>query len=316
VFPSQLDDVAVDGTILALVVMFVARPVASFIATMFGGYTPNERLILGWAGLRGAVPVVLATFPVIAGVGGGLELFNIVFFAVLLSTLVQGATFETLARRLRVTTTRPALPRPLAETGTIRGLGAEVVEYPIAPDDAIAGCLVRELGLPRDALLNVMVRGDQAIPPRGSTKLEAGDRLHVLVRQDQAREVTDLFDRWRTGPIGEPRRQRLPIRGTPAVFTVRRWTDADGDPARPDSVAGAAVIQRLRSRRDRPGALVALEDGRYAITGPLLAVGGANLVQRHARDQLDRAADEQEHAWWQEVIGVLAAPTIGKASRP
>jgi cell volume regulation protein A len=255
---------------------------------------------------------VLATFPVIEGVAQGLEFFNVVFFAVLISTLVQGATFEPLARALRVTTSRPALPRPLAETGTIRRLGAEVVEYPVAHDDAIAGRFVRELGLPREALLNVIVRGENAIPPRGSTKIEAGDRLHVLVRQEQAREVTDLFDHWQEGPIGEPARRRLPPRGRPAVFTVRRWTDADGDPAHPDEVAGAQVIERLRSRRDRAGALVALDDGRYAVTGPLLAVGGASLVQRHAHDRLMRATSAQERAWWQEVSGVLGAPTVSE----
>ena len=104
VFPSQLSDVALKGTLLALILAFVARPVAALVATAFGGYTLNERLVLGWAGLRGAVPVVLATFPVIEGIPHSVEFFNIVFFAVLLSTLVQGATFEPLAQRLGVTT--------------------------------------------------------------------------------------------------------------------------------------------------------------------------------------------------------------------
>src|SRR5205085_3759732 len=142
-----------------------------------------ERLTLGWAGLRGAVPVVLAIFPVLKGVPHSHEYFNIVFFAVLLSTLLQGSTFELLADRIGVTTAEPAVPRPLTETGTIRGLGAEVVEFPVVSDDAIAGCFVRELELPRDALLNVIVRGDQAIPPRGSTRSEAGGGLHLLIRR-------------------------------------------------------------------------------------------------------------------------------------
>ena len=88
-------------------------------------YNGRERAILGWAGLRGAVPVVLATFPVIEQVGRSVEFFNLVFFAVLVSTVVQGSTFEPFARRLRLTTTEPALPRPLSESGTIRRLGAE-----------------------------------------------------------------------------------------------------------------------------------------------------------------------------------------------
>ena len=100
VFPSQLDDVLVEGVVLALVVAFVARPLAAALATVLDRYTARERLLLGWAGLRGGVPVVLATFPVIAGVPGSLEFFNIAFFAVLVSTLIQGTSLEPLARRL------------------------------------------------------------------------------------------------------------------------------------------------------------------------------------------------------------------------
>src|SRR5215217_4857162 len=127
VFPSQLAAVAGEGTILAVAVALVARPVAVALATVAPGFTWPERVVLGWAGLRGAVPVVLATFPVIAGVPRSLEFFNLVFFAVLLSTLLQGSTFEPLARALGVTTTEAALPQPLADTGAVRRLGAEVV---------------------------------------------------------------------------------------------------------------------------------------------------------------------------------------------
>ena len=98
VFPSQLGAVALPATALALVLALVARPLAAVVATGIRGFGAGERLVLGWAGLRGAVPVVLATFPVIEGVPGSREFFNIVFFAVLLSTLLQGSTFEALAR--------------------------------------------------------------------------------------------------------------------------------------------------------------------------------------------------------------------------
>jgi cell volume regulation protein A len=202
VFPSELAGIALEGSILALVVVFVARPAAAFVATMTDRFTAGERLALGWAGLRGAVPVVLATFPVIEGTPGSLEFFNIVFFAVLLSTVLQGSTFEILARKLRLTTNEPALPQPLAEIGTIRGLGAEVVEYPVASDDAIVGAPIRSLGLPREAVVNVIVRGREAIPPRGSTRIAAGDRLHILVRREAADVFPSLLDRWRKGPVG------------------------------------------------------------------------------------------------------------------
>jgi cell volume regulation protein A len=306
VFPSQLPGVAVEGTALALVLMLVARPVAVWLATSVAGYSGRERVVLGWAGLRGAVPVVLATFPVIAHVPRSLEFFNIVFFAVLLSTIVQGTTFQPLARRLGVTTNQPALPRPLTEAGTIRRLGAEVLEYTVAAADAIAGARISDLGLPRDAVVNVIVRGEEAIPPRGSTRLRAGDALHVLVRVESARAVHGLTERWRTGPVGPaPRPARRPV-GRAPIFSVWPWRSADGDPARPEEIRGQTIVAQLRIRRDAPGGLWVLADGRYAITGHLAAVGPHAELTRWAVRRLDVAGPD-ERAWLQTVIGAIAA---------
>ncbi|MEA2353959.1 MAG: potassium/hydrogen antiporter [Solirubrobacteraceae bacterium] len=306
VFPSQLPGVAVEGTALAVVLVFVARPVAVTAATAVWGYTVRERAVLGWAGLRGAVPVVLATFPVIAHVPRSVTFFNIVFFAVLLSTLVQGTTFEPLARRLGLTTSDPALPRPLTEAGTIRRLGAEVLEYTIAGDDAIAGARITDLGLPRDAVVNVIVRGEEAIPPRGSTRLRAGDVLHVLVRQESARTVHALTERWRRGPIGPPARPPRVTAGRAPIFSVWPWGPGDGDPARPEAIRGQPVTLQLRIRRDEPGGLWVLADGRYAISGRLGAVGAHGALRRWAVRRLD-TADPDERAWLQTVIGAIAA---------
>jgi cell volume regulation protein A len=109
VFPDALGPVAIQGTVLALLAAVVARPLAALIATTGAGFDLRERAVLGWAGLRGAVPVVLATFPVIDGVPRSEEFFAIAFFAVLVSTVLQGTTFEALARRLGVTTGEAAL---------------------------------------------------------------------------------------------------------------------------------------------------------------------------------------------------------------
>ena len=306
VFPSQLDEVAVEGTALALVLVLVARPLAAFVSTAFDRFTNVERFVIGWAGLRGAVPVVLATFPVIDDVPDSLEFFNIVFFAVVISTLLQGTTFEPLANRLGVTTDEPALPRPLAETGTIRRLGAEIVEFPVHEDHAVVGRRVRELGLPRDALLSVIVRGGDAVLPRGSTRIEADDRLHVVVRSEVADRMGEVLNRWESGPLGEAPLERVALPGS-GVFSSRPWDDArDGDPAYPQEIEGVDVHDHLRTRRDRRGALVSLTDGRYAVTGSALAVGGSRQVQSYARRRLARETDDTARAWWQEVIGALA----------
>jgi potassium/hydrogen antiporter len=306
VFPSRLDDVWLEGTALALILVFVARPVSAFVATALDRFTAGERVVLSWAGLRGAVPVVLATFPVIDQVKDSGTFFNVVFFAVVISTLFQGTTVEWLARKLGVTTSEPALPRPLVETGTVRRLGAEIVEYPVGPDDAIVGQLVRELGLPRDALLSVIVRGEEALLPRGSTRIEAADRLHVMVREEVAEDMDDLLERWRVGPVGLPARYEPKLRSGAAVFTTRTWTEADGDAGFPKEVGGVPVAEQIRTRRDARGALVMLVDGRFAVTGPLLAVGGPLQLQRYARRRLSTEQDAAARAWWQEVIGALA----------
>jgi cell volume regulation protein A len=305
VFPTQLREVALEATALALLLALVARPIATLLSTAPFKFSAAERVVLGWAGLRGGVPVVLATFPVIGNVPGSIEFFNIVFFAVVVSTLIQGTTFERLASALGVTTSEPAMPRPLAESGTIRRLGAEVLEFRVRTEDAITGLRIRELGLPRDALVNVIVRGVQALPPRGSTRVEAGDRLHVLVRHEVADDVDELIVRWRTGPVERPGRPRFAGLNAP-IFCVRPWSESDGDAAAPEDVDGVPVVERLRTRRDVAGALLVLADGRYAVTGPVLASGGARSVELHARRRLGRANDDSERAWWQEVLGAVA----------
>jgi cell volume regulation protein A len=307
VFPSQLLDVAVEGTVLALVLAFVARPVAVWISTAGVRMSVGDRSVLGWAGLRGAVPVVLATFPVIEGIEGSQEFFDIVFFAVVLSTLLQGGTIEPVARWLKATSSEPALPPPLVEIGTIRGLGADVLEVPVREGDAAVGARVRELGLPREALVSVLVREGEALLPRGSTRIHAGDRLHILTRREALEEVRGLRERWRVGPVGPPERPAPALRGRPVIASIRPWDpEADGDPAAPQAINGREVIERLSLRRDSPGALVRLDDGRYAFTSPVLVIGSRGIVSDQARKRARETDDDGDAAWFQDVLSALA----------
>ncbi len=306
VFPADLDEVAWRGTLLALVVVFVSRPLATALGTLGTGFSLREKGFLGWAGLRGAVPVVLALFPVIAGVPQSETFFNIVFFAVLISTILQGSTIDVVARRLGVTSDEPFRPASILEVGAVRELGAEVVEHVIRPGDAAAGARLRDLGIPRDALVALIIRDKEALLPRGSTRLEPDDRLLVLVRSEVANELPDLLRRWRTGPVHKPVRPQRTYSGSVPVYTARPWTKEDGDAAHPREVAGKAVVEHLRTRRDVPGALVILSDGRYAVTGPILMMGPPGQVQAQVRRRLAKGADDAELAWWQEVIGACA----------
>ncbi|HEX7058398.1 MAG TPA: potassium/proton antiporter [Solirubrobacterales bacterium] len=311
VFPSQLWGVAGKGLLISALLILVARPLATMIVTQPTRLNIRERTMLSWAGLRGAIPIWLATFPVVAGVAEANLIFNVVFFIVVTSTLVQGATIEPLARRLGLTTTESALPQPVADIGMVRELGGELIAWRVREGDAAAGLMVKELGLPREALVHLIVRDGRAIAPRGSTRIEAGDELHMLVQEHRREAVEQLTRRWREGPLGEPAPLLLPRRGAPQVFSVRPGSTLDGDPAAPEHVDGIEVRARLRTRHDEPGALVALADGRFAITGTRhLAVGGrrqlADWCERRARRP---GVSEAERSWWQEVAGALIAPT-------
>lgn len=306
VFPSSLDDVALEALALSAVLILLARPVATFAATALAPLNARERLMLGWAGLRGATPIWLATFPVVAGIGGGDELFSIVFFVVVSSTLVQGASFEPLAKWLGLTTDEPALPRRLLESGRIRRLGGEVIAYRLPPGAAAAGHPVRDLELPREALVNVIVREGSAIPPRGSTELKAGDELHILVRGELREEVETLTKRWAEGPIGKPTPPPLPRRAASQVFTVR---PARGGGDLGEEIDGIPVAGILRSRGERGDYLLALADGRYAVIGAgVVAIGGRRSLADWCEARAARPdTDGSERAWWQEVTGALIA---------
>jgi cell volume regulation protein A len=306
VFPKDLVEIIPEGTAIAFVTAALARPLAAVVFTLRASFDLRERLMLGWAGLRGATPIVFATFPVTAGLDQGHLIFNVAFFVVLISTVIQGTTIEPVARFLGVTSSEAAIPVPLVEPVLLSRLGAEVVQFPVRDGYAVVGHPVRELGLPREALLNVIVRGERAIPPRGSTIIESGDQLHLIVRQEVAVEFQNLLAVWRTGPLEAHRRPRPRVLSRPAVTTTRPWEPEDGDPSRPTQVVGVDVVDQLRTRRDEPGALVALADGRFACTGRLLAVGPAGDLQGVARRRLARAETPGERAWWQEVVGALA----------
>ena len=228
VSPDRLFAVAPQGVALGLVVVLIARPLATLVATVGQGFSLSERAVLSCAGLRGAAPVVFATFPVAGAIPGSRLLFNIIFFAVVISTLLQGLTFEPLARRLRVTTVSPVLPRPLVEFGGPRSLGAELVEYPVTSMDGVVGRRVGDLALPPGISVVVIVRGDQAVPPAGTTRMNAGDVVHLLVRSEIARWIPELLHGLRDPEAPEPGRPQP--HGSDQDRALAPWLPADRPP--------------------------------------------------------------------------------------
>jgi len=198
-FPHELKSVILPGLAVVAVLLFVARPVGVWLSTTFQGFDLRERTLLGWAGLRGAVPIVLATYPQAEGLHVSRTIFNAVFFVVVASSLIQGATLEPLARALGLAGGARGSYAPPLEIAAVDSLGSGLLEFGVAADSVVAGRHVRELGLPRDALVAVIVRDGEALPPRGSTLIAAGDRLYVLSRRESRRDVERLFDAWRHG---------------------------------------------------------------------------------------------------------------------
>ena len=140
VFPADLVDIIPEGAAIAIVTAAVARPAAAVVSTLGARFNLRERLMLGWAGLRGGTPIVFATFPVTElGPAEGMLYFNVAFFVVLLSTILQGTTIEPVARLLRVTSDEAAIPVPLVEPVLLSRLGAEVVQFPVRANYAVVG---------------------------------------------------------------------------------------------------------------------------------------------------------------------------------
>jgi cell volume regulation protein A len=184
--------------------MLVARPLAVWVSTSAQGFAPSERLYLGWAGLRGAVPIVLANFALSSEVGSRDKIFNAVFFVVLVSALLQGPTLDPLARRLGLVTERRPHAQPPIEIGAVETLGADILEFEVYEGDSVVGRAVRELGLPREALIAVILRDGQALPPRGSTTIRANDRLYILSRTSSKRAVQELLEIWESDRSATP----------------------------------------------------------------------------------------------------------------
>lgn len=305
VSPGRLDAVAAEGIVLALVVVLIARPLGTLAATVGQGFSLPERFVLSWAGLRGAAPVVFATFPVASGVPGSAVFFDVIFFAVVVSTLLQGMTFERFARSFGLTSAVPILPRPLVEFGGARSLGAELVEYPVTFVDGAVGRRLRDLALPPGVTTPVIVRRDAAVSPMPMTRLRAGDVLHLLVPEELSERIPEVITRLRDP--GSDRRIADEPAHDPSLsgLVVGGWTADDGDPSDPELVSGSLVIERLRVRRDVRGAVVRLDDSRYAVTGAAFAAGRADVLHRYAERRRVRAAGQDEEAWWDEVSRAL-----------
>ena len=192
VFPSRLPAVFGIGLVSAVWLMFVARPVSVFASLVLSRFNWREKTFLSWAGLRGAVPIILATYPLLAGIPQADLFFDIVFFVVLTSVLLQGTSLPFAARWLRVDA--PMLPKRVypIEYSPGAGLKSELRDLFIPPESGFVGKAIVELGLPAELLVILIAREGEFILPTGATELRANDTLLVLSEEQEYNQVRSL----------------------------------------------------------------------------------------------------------------------------
>lgn len=203
-FPSRLLAVAGEGLLIALVLILVARPFAVVVSALPFRFRPAELAFLSWVGLKGAVPITLATFPLMAGVEGSALLFDVVFFVVLVSAVTQGWSLPSVARRLGLVLPSDPEPPLSVEINALRHVDGEIVEYTVAPSARVAGQALRDLEMPDGAVVTLVVRGTEVLMPRGATRLRPGDHVFVTLRRRLKPLMDRLFDPYAETPPLRP----------------------------------------------------------------------------------------------------------------
>src|SRR5215813_501598 len=194
VFPSHLVPIIGLGLISSVFLIFVARPVSIFATLEFSGFKFNEKLIISWVGLRGAVPIVLATFPLLAGMPRAEIIFDLVFFIVLTSILLQGTSLPLIARWLGVEAPIHDEPKSPLTLEPDAGLQSELVDIEIPPGSPVEGKPIVGAGIPKGALIVLINRANEFLVPNGGTVLQSGDRVLVLADKDDLAQTQSVIE--------------------------------------------------------------------------------------------------------------------------
>ncbi len=255
-FPSRLIDAAGPALLIAAVLILIARPVAVFLSTWPFRFSIPERLFLSWVGLKGAVPITLATFPMLAGLEGASLMFDTVFFVVLVSAIIQGWTLPLAARKLKLDEIARRTPPVTLEISSLQHVDGDIVDYYVDPGCRAEGRLVKDLALPDDVVVALIVRGDGIIPPQGRTRILTGDHIVVVLRPTVRAMVDRVFAHSRDEqPASLPTGLEFPLRGSIRVRELEQFYDLKlGDD--PDLTLDELVRLRLTGERLREGAVI------------------------------------------------------------
>jgi potassium/hydrogen antiporter len=191
VFPSKLIPIAGIGFLLAGCLMFIARPLSVLLCLLPFQLSWREKIYTSWVGLRGAVPIILATYPFLAKLPQADLIFNIIFFVVLTSVLFQGTSVPLAAKWLQVNLPEPSKPLYPLEYTPVEGVKTKLQELPIPAGSCAAGKRIVELNLSPGFLIVLLARGGEFLVPSGGTELAAGDILLVLAEEEIFQRVKD-----------------------------------------------------------------------------------------------------------------------------
>ena len=180
VFPSRVWPVIDLGLLISAVLIFLARPIAVFLSLMFFKMRVRDKLFISWVGLRGAVPIVFATYPLIAGIAKADMIFNLVFFISVSSVLLQGSMLHLVADWLKVTVPPKAKKITALDLELYDTVRSEFVEIILPGNSGAVGKPIVKLKLPKPVLIVLIVRDGKYIQPNGSTVLEENDKLLLL----------------------------------------------------------------------------------------------------------------------------------------
>jgi potassium/hydrogen antiporter len=195
VFPSRLGEMALLGLGVALVLAVLIRPLVVALCLAPFRYPRNETVFIGWVGLRGAVPIVLATFPVLVSAPGADRIFHLVFFICVVGAIIPGGTVAWATRRLGLGSREPPAPHAVLAVESRVPLKGELMSFYIDEALVVSGVRLDELDFPEGASVALIVRGDQLIPPKGSTLLQPGDHVYLVVQPEDRPLIQLMFGR-------------------------------------------------------------------------------------------------------------------------
>lgn len=195
VFPSRILPVMGAGLLLAFVLMVLARPIATLICLLPFRISARKKTMVSWVGLRGAVPIILATFPLLAGIPQADMIFNVVFFVVVTSVLIQGTSIPLVSKILKVDAPFTNKRRYPIEFEKTEGVDADLTDVIVPYNSEAAGKRIVDLNIPEKCLIILISRGDKFIIPAGPTVIEGGDVLLVLANKNDLSVLQQIMAR-------------------------------------------------------------------------------------------------------------------------